>query len=158
MPFNDRPRIAITGILSRRRAEISQLILQNGGFFDTAVTNGTNWVVVGRSPGGTKLRAAERYNVPQITENQFMEYCRTGVRPVPNPRTSVYPAAAATTSTLPTTSTSTPHPIVDRYGNPINGAAPTPRSGPKPAPTPDYERFSIADFFFVDDVNASDSE
>jgi hypothetical protein len=173
MPFaaGDNPHIAITGILSRRRAEISGLISQAGGRFDSAVTSTTSWLVVGRSPGGVKLNAANRYRVPQITETEFMEYCRTGVQPqrryeLPSSVGSVRVTNQYNGETAPTTSTgwwssngeaipaTTSSTFTDVYGNPVTPSV-RPKNGPKPAPTPDYERFSISDFFFVDDADAN---
>ena len=44
-----------------------------GGLCKDSVTNKTDFVLVGISPGNTKLAAAEKKNKPMISEDQFEE-------------------------------------------------------------------------------------
>lgn len=64
----------ITGTLSSfSREEAGQKIAALGGKLQNAVTAETNYVVVGDSPGSSKVNKAEKLNIQQIDEDQLLE-------------------------------------------------------------------------------------
>lgn len=64
----------LTGTLdSMSRDEATALIRKKGGEVVGSVSKRTDYVVVGRDPGGNKLRDAEKLGVAQIDEGRFVE-------------------------------------------------------------------------------------
>lgn len=65
--------IVITGTLQTyTRAEAEQLIRQNGGIAANTVTKKTDFLVVAKSPGDTKLNRAQQLGTQILTEQQFL--------------------------------------------------------------------------------------
>ncbi len=62
----------ITGVLSQSRNEMIEWLAQQGYEFSAGVTRATNYLIVGENPGKTKIQKAERYDIPQITEEQLL--------------------------------------------------------------------------------------
>ena len=73
----------ITGTLSKTRDAFKQLITENGGEFHKDVKKNTNFVLVGTEPGGGTLTAADKYSVPKITENDFIQMLGGTSQPKP---------------------------------------------------------------------------
>lgn len=63
----------ITGTLTQPREEMIKFFSDNGYEFSSNVTRTTNYLIVGENPGKIKIRYAEKYNIPQITEEQFIK-------------------------------------------------------------------------------------
>ena len=63
----------ITGTLSRPREEIAALIERHGGKVAGSVSGHTDYVIVGQSPGGAKLRRAQELGRPIIDESGLTE-------------------------------------------------------------------------------------
>ncbi|MGM9924802.1 MAG: BRCT domain-containing protein [Bacillus sp. (in: firmicutes)] len=61
----------ITGTLSKTRREIAAAITQNGGIMAGAVTSKTDYLVIGRRFGNTKVSAAFKYGTFTITEEEL---------------------------------------------------------------------------------------
>jgi len=74
--FADLPKPAkaiycVTGTLSMsREAFVEQNYLLEYEFSNT-VTRETNYLIIGEEPGKTKIKKAQKYNIPIITEDQF---------------------------------------------------------------------------------------
>jgi len=68
----------ITGALSRPREEIAEMIERAGGRVTGSVSRKTDYLVVGRDPGGTKYRRAQELGVPMIDEARLMEMVARG--------------------------------------------------------------------------------
>jgi DNA ligase (NAD+) len=66
--------LVITGELeSITREEAEDLVRQAGGKPTGNVSKSTDYLVVGASPGGTKMRAAEKYGTRIISHAEFMK-------------------------------------------------------------------------------------
>jgi len=66
--------IVLTGTMSRPRSEIQYAISIDGGTVQGGVSTSTDYLVVGRLPGGNetvKLAAARRRGIPYITETEL---------------------------------------------------------------------------------------
>ena len=64
----------VTGTLSSfSREEAGQKIASLGGKLQNAVTKDTSYVVVGDSPGGSKISKAEKLGIEQIDEDKLLE-------------------------------------------------------------------------------------
>ena len=66
--------VVITGemeLMSRDKAE--GLVRREGGKAANSVSKSTDYLVVGANPGGTKMRAAEKYGTRIINQAEFME-------------------------------------------------------------------------------------
>ncbi len=61
----------ITGSLSQARDEMIEWMALQGYEFSTGVTRETNYLIIGDSPGKTKVDKAIKYDIPQITELQL---------------------------------------------------------------------------------------
>ena len=75
--FASLPRTAkaiycITGALSQSRDEMIEWMALQGYEFSNGVTRETNYLIIGDSPGKTKIAKATKYNIPQITEQQLI--------------------------------------------------------------------------------------
>ena len=69
----------ITGTLSAYRADVERVLRAEGHYVDNRVTASTSYIIVGANPGQTKLNAAKKHCVPQITERQVLQMLgRTG--------------------------------------------------------------------------------
>lgn len=69
----------ITGTLSAYRADVERVLRAEGHYVDNRVTASTSYIIVGTNPGQTKLNAAKKHCVPQITERQVLQMLgRTG--------------------------------------------------------------------------------
>ena len=73
----------ITGTLSRPRDEIAAHIERYGGRLTGTVSGNTDYVVVGQSPGGTKVRKALELGTTIIDEAQLHELIDEGTSPDP---------------------------------------------------------------------------
>lgn len=76
--FTSIPDIAkatycITGTLTQPRDEMIKFFSDHGYDFSSNVTRITNYLIVGENPGKLKIKFAEKYNIPQITEEQFIK-------------------------------------------------------------------------------------
>lgn len=74
--------IVVTGTLenySRESAE--EAIVERGGKSPSSVSKKTNAVVIGESPGASKLNKAIELGIPQLNEAQFQELLETGKLP-----------------------------------------------------------------------------
>lgn len=68
----------VTGTLdSMSRDEAIAQIRKQGGDVVGSVSKHTDYIVVGRDPGGTKLRDAEKHKVAQISEDRLVELLGT---------------------------------------------------------------------------------
>ena len=66
-------KIVVTGSLNKyTRKEIENLIETNGGNTSSSVSKVTDYVIVGDNPGSKKDKAKE-FNVPILTEDEFIE-------------------------------------------------------------------------------------
>ena len=68
----------ITGTLSHSREAVAKRIEQHGGKVSGSVSSRTDYLLVGRSPGGTKYRRAQALSVPMIDETQLLELIGQG--------------------------------------------------------------------------------
>lgn len=68
----------ISGVFSRSRDEIKQLIEHNGGKNTGSVSGKTSYLVAGDNMGPEKRTKAEKLNVRIIDENQLMHLIETG--------------------------------------------------------------------------------
>jgi NAD-dependent DNA ligase len=73
LPNRAKAIYCITGTLSQSREAMIEYFSEQGYEFSANVTRETNYLVVGAAPGKLKIRAAEKYNIPQITEEQFIK-------------------------------------------------------------------------------------
>jgi DNA ligase (NAD+) len=63
----------VTGTLKGlARSEVKELIAKNGGRLASAISAGTDYLVVGESPG-TKLQKAKDMGITTINEEEFLE-------------------------------------------------------------------------------------
>jgi DNA ligase (NAD+) len=66
--------VVVTGELeSMSREEAEELVRKEGGKPTSSVSKKTDYLVVGASPGGTKMRAAEKHGTPILTEEEFLK-------------------------------------------------------------------------------------
>ena len=72
MPEPAKAVYCITGTLSMSRDEMIDFLEQYNFLFSPAVTRTTNYLIVGESPGKTKIDKAKKLNTPRITEAQLM--------------------------------------------------------------------------------------
>jgi DNA ligase (NAD+) len=75
----------ITGTLSRPRREIASLIEEHGGRVTSSVSRNTDFLVIGSSPGGTKVRRARQLGTPVIDEDQLRAMTVAEERPPSQP-------------------------------------------------------------------------
>jgi DNA ligase (NAD+) len=68
----------ITGTLSRPRQEVAALIEQQGGKVTGSVSRNTDYLVAGESPGGSKYRKAQQFEIPVIDEARLLEMLGPG--------------------------------------------------------------------------------
>ncbi|MEA3308395.1 MAG: helix-hairpin-helix domain-containing protein, partial [Chloroflexota bacterium] len=61
----------ITGKLSQPRQEIKEWIEERGGKVTGAISNNTDYLLVGEKRGGTKFRQAQKLEVPVIGEEEL---------------------------------------------------------------------------------------
>lgn len=73
LPNKAKAIYCITGTLSRPRDEMIEWLTLQGYEFSSGVIRETNYLLVGDSPGKTKIRKAKKYNIPQITETQLLK-------------------------------------------------------------------------------------
>jgi DNA ligase (NAD+) len=67
----------ITGTLpSMSRNEATALIQEHGGKVTGSVSSKTDYLLVGKAPGGTKYRKAQQLGVPMIDEAELMQMMR----------------------------------------------------------------------------------
>jgi len=72
----------ITGVLLVARANAQDMIQRYGGYADNAVRKGTtDYLVIGKKPGNTKLSAMHRFYTKTLTEAQFWSLFPPGARP-----------------------------------------------------------------------------
>ncbi|XP_066154359.1 replication factor C subunit 1 [Euwallacea fornicatus] len=63
-----------TGVLdSLEGEEFGNLVTGHGGRVVQSVSKKVNYVVLGDEPGPAKLEKARRYNIPELTEDQFLD-------------------------------------------------------------------------------------
>jgi len=66
--------VVVTGELeSMSRDEAEELVRKEGGKPTSSVSKSTDYLVVGASPGGTKMRAAEKHGTPILSEKEFLK-------------------------------------------------------------------------------------
>ena len=70
----------ITGTLSNPRDEVEKLLVAAGGVLQSAVSKSTNYVVVGDSPGASKMEKAQKLKTRTINENELMEFIARGLK------------------------------------------------------------------------------
>lgn len=78
LPSPAKAIYCVTGTLSMSREAFIEKMSALGYEFSAGVTRETNYLIVGEEPGKTKIAKAERYNLPQITENQFNKLITDG--------------------------------------------------------------------------------
>ena len=69
----DGKTIVFTGALSESRNAHAEKVKVVGANFVEAVSGNTDYLVVGKEPGATKLKAAEEKGVKQITEKAWLK-------------------------------------------------------------------------------------
>lgn len=65
--------VVFTGKLSRDRARMEVEAQQLGFIVDKKVVAGIHYLVVGQRPGKTKMQAAQRFGVKQISEAEYRQ-------------------------------------------------------------------------------------
>lgn len=65
--------IAITGTLSKTRNEYQKIIENRNWIFDSSVTKKTNYLISNNDDGSSKLEKVKKYNIPIITEEEFIK-------------------------------------------------------------------------------------
>jgi DNA ligase (NAD+) len=78
LPSPAKAIFCVTGTLSVSRDAFIEQMSELNYEFSAGVTRETNYLIVGEEPGRTKIAKAERYNLPQITENQFNKLIKDG--------------------------------------------------------------------------------
>jgi DNA ligase (NAD+) len=63
----------ITGTLSQSRESMIEFLSGYDYEFSSTVTRETNYLIVGQEPGKVKIDKALKYNIPQVTEEQFFK-------------------------------------------------------------------------------------
>lgn len=63
----------ISGVFSRHRDEIKKLVEQHGGKNTSGVTKKTDYLLAGEKPGPDKVKKAEQFNIPLLSEDAFFE-------------------------------------------------------------------------------------
>ena len=63
-----KPRVVITGVLSRPRHEYENFLIENGFDVLKSITKMTDYLIIGDNPGNTKLTKAEKYGIKTISE------------------------------------------------------------------------------------------
>ncbi|MGN1401587.1 MAG: BRCT domain-containing protein [Bacillus sp. (in: firmicutes)] len=71
-PINGKV-IVITGVLSTTRSRFAEYIRANGGILAGSVTSKTDYLIVGKKFGNTKVSAAFRHGTFMVTEEEFRE-------------------------------------------------------------------------------------
>ena len=72
----------LTGTLkSMSREEASEEIRKRGGNVTNSVSKNTSFLVVGEEPGATKTEQAKAFEVPQLTEDKFLDMLNLRVKP-----------------------------------------------------------------------------
>lgn len=76
--FDSIPNIAkanycVTGALSMSREDIIDFLSSKEFEFNNNVTKETDYLIVGESPGKIKIQKAQKYGIPQITEEQLFK-------------------------------------------------------------------------------------
>jgi DNA ligase (NAD+) len=66
------------GLESMNREEIQQAVVSRGGRFVSSISGKTSALVVGASPGASKLAKAERLGTPILNEEQFLSLLEHG--------------------------------------------------------------------------------
>ena len=78
MPKAVKMYYVVTGTLSVERSDIEEYLKGYHWELQKSVTKATELVIVGDSPGKTKLKAAKKYGVKLITEEQINDYIMKG--------------------------------------------------------------------------------
>ena len=73
IPSPAKAKYCITGSLSLSREAMIELLNNYSFEFSATVTMDTNYLIIGDEAGKTKIKKAEKYNIPQITEAQLMK-------------------------------------------------------------------------------------
>lgn len=73
LPEKAKAIYCITGTLSQSRDAMLEYFAGYGYEFSTNVVRETNYLIVGSDPGKIKRRYANKYNIPQVTEEQFVK-------------------------------------------------------------------------------------
>jgi DNA ligase (NAD+) len=74
-------KFAITGTLAgMNREDVAEQIRNQGGVFQSSVSNETDYLIIGDSPGQAKLKKAVSLGIEQLQEPEFMKLLKTGTR------------------------------------------------------------------------------
>jgi len=73
LPEKAKAIYCITGTLTQPRNDMIDFFSGYGYEFSNNVTRETNYLIIGETPGKIKIKAATKYNIPQITEEQFIK-------------------------------------------------------------------------------------
>lgn len=73
LPNKAKAIYCITGTLSQSRDEMIAWLTAQGYEFSIGVTRETNYLIIGDSPGRTKIEKANKYNTPMINEAQLLK-------------------------------------------------------------------------------------
>lgn len=73
MPSPAKAIYCITGALSQSREDMIAWLAKQDYEFSAGVTKETTYLIVGESPGTSKIAKATRYGIPQITEAQLIK-------------------------------------------------------------------------------------
>jgi DNA ligase (NAD+) len=71
-PFEGKTFVITGALSSMKRSEAKELIARHGGMLSSSITKGTDFLVVGESPG-SKLEKATEMGVKILTEKEFLE-------------------------------------------------------------------------------------
>lgn len=64
---------AITGTLSQARNDFIEYLKSKSWEYSNTVTQATNYLIIGDSPGKTKIATAKKYNIKMINEAELIE-------------------------------------------------------------------------------------
>jgi len=73
LPSSAKAIYCITGTLSQSRDDMVSYFAELGYEFSSSITKETSYLIVGENPGKLKIKKATKYNIPQISENQFIK-------------------------------------------------------------------------------------
>ena len=75
VPFDGKTFVITGSLSSMKRSEAKELITQQGGRLSSSLTKGTDYLVIGESPG-SKLQKANELGIPIISEEEFLNLLR----------------------------------------------------------------------------------
>ena len=76
-PFTGKTFV-ITGTLSQERDGVAAWVIERGGKVTDSVSKKTSYIVVGESPGASKISKAQQLNIPMLSEEELRNL--TGIK------------------------------------------------------------------------------